>query len=111
VADKIVKAKQPEKTRLAETPAQVDKSRQGDKSKPVQKAARPADKDRDKPKKENAIARWYRETVGELRKVAWPSIPDTRRLTTIVLVVMFLMSVVLGLLDFLFSRAITALLA
>ena len=26
-----------------------------------------------KPKKENRIKRWWRETVGELRKVNWPT--------------------------------------
>jgi len=103
VAEKTVKAKQPEK--IKETNSAV-----AEKAKPVQKAApRAADKDRDKPKKENAIARWWRETVGELRKVSWPTTQDAWRLTRIVLIVMFLMSAVLGLLDFVFSKLITLL--
>jgi len=111
VADKIIKAKQPEKTRQAVGKSQPAKPGLADRLKPAPKAIKPADKERDKPKKENAIARWYRESIGELRKVAWPTVQDTRRLTTIVLVVMFLMSVVLGLLDFLFSQAIALLIA
>jgi len=104
VAEKTVKEKQPVKIKEAGSMAE--------KSKPVQKAvprAADKDKDRDKPKKENAIARWWRETLGELRKVSWPTTQDAWRLTRIVLIVMFLMSAVLGLLDFLFSKVITLL--
>ncbi len=65
----------------------------------------------EKIKKENAIQRWYRETVGELRKVAWPTPQEAWRLTKIVLAVMFGMSALLGLLDFVFSKLITLILA
>ncbi len=85
------------------------KAKQPEKPKQVQKVTKPADKDREKPKQPNAVVRWYRETVGELRKVAWPSVQDTRRLTGIVLLVMFAMSAILGLLDFLFSKLISLL--
>ena len=86
------------------------KAKQPEKPKQVQKVTKPAEnKDREKPKQPNAIARWYRETVGELRKVAWPTIQGTRRLTGIVLIVMFAMSAILGLLDFLFSKLISLL--
>ena len=111
MAEKTVKTKQPEKTKQGEGAVQVEKARQPEKAKLVQKAAKPAEKDREKPKQPNAIVRWYRETVGELRKVAWPTVPETRRLTIIVLIVMFAMSAVLGLLDFLFSRVIALLVA
>jgi len=87
------------------------KVKQPDKPKQVQKAAKPSDKDREKPKPPNALMRWWRETIGELRKVAWPSVQETRRLTGIVLIVMFLMSAVLGLLDFLFSKLISLLIS
>lgn len=86
-------------------------TKQPEKPKQVQKANRPADKDREKPKQPNAISRWYRETIGELRKVSWPTIPETRRLTVIVLIVMFAMSILLGSLDYLFSRIISLLIA
>jgi preprotein translocase subunit SecE len=53
----------------------------------------------EKPKRENAIARFWRETVGELRKVHWPTWPEARRLTLIVIVVLIFMAVFLGLVD------------
>jgi len=52
----------------------------------------------------NRIQRYIRETIGELRKVNWPSRQEATSLTLIVLVVTFGMSLVLGLLDFIFSR-------
>ncbi len=103
MAEKMVKGK-PEKAKKVETA-------QAEKPKLIQKSAKPAekDKDRDKPKKENALARWWRETIGELRKVSWPSRQDTVRLTEIVLLVMLIMGSVLGLLDWVFSRLIALL--
>ena len=92
MAEKTVKTKQPE-------------------NKPVQKVTRTVDKDREKPKKPNVIAQWWRETIGELRKVSWPSVHDARRLTMIVLAVMFIMSAILGLLDWLFSLLVSLLVA
>ena len=60
----------------------------------------------DASKKPNRIARWYRETLGELRKVTWPTPKDAWKLTRIVLIVMLVMSLGLGLLDFLFEKGI-----
>ena len=85
------------------------KAKQPEKPKQVQKVTKPADKDREKPKQPNTVVRWYRETIGELRKVAWPSRQDTVRLTEIVLLVMLIMGSVLGLLDWVFSRLIALL--
>ncbi|HMM99756.1 MAG: preprotein translocase subunit SecE [Anaerolineae bacterium CFX3] len=50
-------------------------------------------------KKPNAISRYFRETNGELRKVNWPTWPETWQLTLIVLAVMLVMSVYLGIVD------------
>jgi preprotein translocase subunit SecE len=61
-------------------------------------------------KKPNAIKRWWRETLGELRKVSWPTLPEARRLTKIVLIVMGIMALLLGVLDYLFSTLITLIL-
>ena len=63
-------------------------------------------KQAEKPKAIGKIAKWWRETIGELHKVSWPTPPEAWRLTKIVLVVMVLMAVVLGLLDFVFSSVI-----
>ena len=69
-----------------------------------------ADKN-DKVKQPNAIQRWYRETMGELRKVSWPTRQEAQRLTGIVVIVMVTMSLVLGLLDFAFSSLVKLILS
>jgi preprotein translocase subunit SecE len=60
-------------------------------------------------KKQNRIARWWRSTLGELRKVSWPTPQEAWRLTKVVLLVVLVMAAVLGLLDYVFSRGIAAL--
>jgi preprotein translocase subunit SecE len=57
------------------------------------------------------ITQFYRETVGELRKVTWPTVHEAQYLTQMVLLVLVIMAVILGTLDFAFSKLITALLA
>ncbi len=53
----------------------------------------------DKPRRENAIQRFFRETIGELRKVNWPTWPEARRLTIIVIIVLIFMAIFLGIVD------------
>ena len=55
-------------------------------------------------KQPNAIKRYFRETIGELRKVNWPTRKEAITLTGVVLVVIIGMSTFLGILDFIFSR-------
>ncbi|OIO84186.1 MAG: preprotein translocase subunit SecE [Anaerolineae bacterium CG2_30_57_67] len=50
-------------------------------------------------KQPNAVARFYRETVGELRKVNWPTWPDAKNLTGIVILVLVVMAVYLSVVD------------
>ena len=57
------------------------------------------------------IQRFWRETVGELRKVTWPTPPEAWKMTRLVLIVMVFMSMILGVLDFAFSQLITLLVA
>jgi len=57
------------------------------------------------------IARFWRETIGELRKVTWPTPKEAWDLTKIVLVVTVVMSAFLGLVDFGFSQLIGFLVA
>jgi preprotein translocase SecE subunit len=45
------------------------------------------------------IRKYFRETAGELRKVHWPTWPEARSLTTVVLGVMLAMALFLGLFD------------
>jgi preprotein translocase subunit SecE len=54
------------------------------------------EKPRGKPSK---IGSFVRETVGELRKVSWPSRQEATNLTLIVLVVMIFMAIFLWLVD------------
>ncbi len=52
------------------------------------------------------IKRWWQETVGELRKVTWPTPKEAWDLTKIVLIVTLIMTVLLGVMDFIFSQLI-----
>jgi preprotein translocase subunit SecE len=53
--------------------------------------------------KEGRIVRYFRKTLAELRKVAWPSRQEALRLTGIVLAVTFAMAAFLGFIDYLLS--------
>ncbi|MBE0410468.1 MAG: preprotein translocase subunit SecE [Anaerolineales bacterium] len=61
-------------------------------------------------KQPNAIQRYFRETIGELRKVSWPTRQEATNLTIVVLIVVVIMSTILGSLDFIFSRFIALIL-
>ncbi|MGQ9834241.1 MAG: preprotein translocase subunit SecE [Candidatus Villigracilaceae bacterium] len=50
-------------------------------------------------KQPNALQQFYRETMGELRKVSWPTWTEARNLTIIVVVVMIVMGLYLALID------------
>ena len=49
--------------------------------------------------KQNAVVHFYRETIGELRKVSWPTRTEATNLTVIVLIVLVCMAIFLGLID------------
>ncbi len=55
-------------------------------------------------KRQNRIARYLREVRAEVSKVVWPSQRATLNLTGVVLATMFVMSVALGLVDWIFTR-------
>ena len=55
----------------------------------------------EKAKKQNALQRYFSETVGELRKVSWPTRQEAVQLTIIVVIVMVFMGIFLGLIDLL----------
>jgi preprotein translocase subunit SecE len=48
--------------------------------------------------------RLFRETVGELRKVSWPTRKEAINLTYVVVIVMIVMAIFLGGVDFVFFR-------
>ncbi len=58
-------------------------------------------------KKPNRIQKWWRETVGELRKVTWPSKEDAVKMTKVTAIVVIGSAVVLGLVDFVFSELVS----
>lgn len=104
MADKTEKAKELTKA-AAKAP---------EKSTQMVKAASKSPEKAHQPEKKNLVTRikkWWRETIGELRKVTWPTFQDAKRLTWIVLAVMAGMAIVLGLLDLLFSFLIGLILA
>jgi len=55
-------------------------------------------------KQPNRLQRYLRETLGELRKVSWPTRQEAINLTIVVLIVIIAMSTFLGLLDLIYSR-------
>ena len=55
--------------------------------------------EKDRKKSSNPIQSFFRETMGELRKVSWPTWPEARQLTGLVLLVMVVMGVILGVTD------------
>ncbi len=55
----------------------------------------------------NRIQQFTRETIGELRKVTWPTTAEALNLTKIVLIVLAVMAAILGALDYVFSLLIT----
>lgn len=58
----------------------------------------------------DSVRRYFRETIAELRKVNWPSRQEAYNLTLIVLAVIVVMTVFLGVLDFLFTLGFATLL-
>ncbi len=66
---------------------------------------------RDKKKSSNGIAKLWRETSGELKKVSWPTRSEALNLTKIVLIVLVVMSIFLGSLDWLYFNLFKWLLA
>ena len=50
------------------------------------------------------LQQFVKETIGELRKVSWPTRSEAWNLTIVVLIVLFAMTMFLGTLDFAYSR-------
>ena len=55
-------------------------------------------------KRKRLSFRFIRDIVVELKKVVWPTRKETRRLTTIVLIVCLAAGLILGAIDYGFSR-------
>jgi preprotein translocase subunit SecE len=55
-------------------------------------------------KRPNFIQKYFGETIGELRKVTWPTRKEATNLTMIVIVVVIAMGLFLGGLDYIYTR-------
>jgi preprotein translocase subunit SecE len=55
--------------------------------------------------RDNRIVRYFRETWYELKKVSWPTRREGLNLTLMVIAVTTFLSIVLGLMDYLFQTA------
>jgi len=53
----------------------------------------------EKSKGENRVQRFFRETMGELRRVTWPTWLEARNLTVVVIIVLVAMAIFLWLVD------------
>ncbi len=62
-------------------------------------------------RKPNAIRRFFNETIGELRKVSWPTRKEAINLTIVVIGVLIGSAALLGVLDFLFTKLFALILA
>jgi preprotein translocase subunit SecE len=61
----------------------------------------------DKSKRENAIQRFFRETMGELRRVSWPTWLEARNLTVVVIIVLVIMAIFLWVIDLSSTRVLS----
>jgi preprotein translocase subunit SecE len=52
----------------------------------------------------HSVQKFFQETIGELKKVSWPTRREAIRLTWIVIGVILVMAAVLGGLDWVFSK-------
>lgn len=67
-------------------------------SKPVEKRER---------KEPNIVQRYYRETIGELRKVSWPTRQEAINMTILVVIVLVVMTIFLGTVDAIAAAFVT----
>ena len=66
--------------------------------------AKTKDRKRVARKEPNAVRRYLNETIGELRKVNWPTRKEATNLTIVVVIVTLTMSALLGFLDFIYTK-------
>ena len=62
-----------------------------------------------KRRRENAVVRYFRETMAELKRVSWPNRQEATRLTLIVLGTTVAMSAFLGIVDLLSTQLFSVL--
>jgi preprotein translocase subunit SecE len=57
--------------------------------------------------RDNRVTQYFRETWFELKKVSWPTRSEGLNLTLMVIVVTAFLSIILALMDYVFSTAFT----
>ncbi|MDD4124437.1 MAG: preprotein translocase subunit SecE [Eubacteriales bacterium] len=57
-------------------------------------------------KKQNRVAKFFRDLKSERKKVTWPTMEETKKRTWVVIVELVIVAVVVGLLDFGFSKLV-----
>ena len=75
----------------------------------VEKPAKAAKKKSDKPSLFKRIAKFFRDYKSELKKVSWSPWKTVKSNTAVVVISVVSLSVVIGLLDYLFSNGIVLL--
>jgi len=75
------------------------------------KALRAPEKETFLTRTRDRVRNYWRETVGELRKVNWPTRQEATNLTIVVLTVILFMTVLLGLLDVIYAQLFRLILA
>lgn len=79
--------------------------------KTVNKAAKHDKKQDKKPEKKQGkkrlnLARYFKEVLGELKKLTWPTKKELLNYTLTVVAFVLVMSAIIGILDLIFSRAL-----
>ncbi len=54
---------------------------------------------------------YFLSAIAELRKVSWPTWPDTKRMTVVVCIVVGIFAVIVGIFDLIWAKALKSLLA
>jgi len=73
------------------------------------KAEKPKKAKKDKPSLWKRITGWFKSVKSEAKKISWASWKSVRTNSIIVIVVVIVIAIALGLLDFLFTNAISGL--
>ena len=80
-----------------------------EKSTQIVKAAAKTPEKAKQPEKKNLVTRvkkWWRETIGELRKVIWPTRKELIAYTTVVIFFVLLMAGIVAGLDYVFTKGV-----
>ncbi len=61
----------------------------------------------DRSRRENGLQRFFRETMGELHRVTWPTWLEARNLTVVVIIVLIVMALFLWMVDLSATKILT----